>query len=399
MKHRIVVLGAGYAGAFTAGTLARRLSPADTEITVVNAVPDFVQRMRLHQLATGQEVAAPKLADVFAGTGVRLRVARVAAVDPERRTVAVADAGRGGSLRSRVMDWLERAAGLRQWRRDGVRAPHKPLLLLYALGRFQADGEGELRYSAVEEDLKRLLAEYGPPRPTTPAYPFHYLTGDEVWEVRTDAGTGSPGPLIGELRSSGATGRLAPDLRAALSREPSLLPRMARVLLDLNFPPSLHADLCEAAGLDLEPAEAYPPAGRERRQRDRRMRELVLTAYEYQCAFCGYDGVLDRTPVGLEAAHVRWWAHDGPDEVDNGLCLCSLPHKLFDLGVLGIGDGHRIQVSRLFSGRGPTAHDQVVSLSGRPVLGPRPGVRPVADTHRDWHARQVFKGAARAFAA
>ncbi|NXY94019.1 FAD-dependent oxidoreductase [Streptomyces sp. BR123] len=99
MKHRIVVLGAGYAGAFAAGTLARRLSPADTEITVVNAVPDFVQRLRLHQLAAGQEIEAPKLADVFAGTGIRLRLAHVNAVDPERRTVAVTDAeGGGGEL-------------------------------------------------------------------------------------------------------------------------------------------------------------------------------------------------------------------------------------------------------------------------------------------------------------
>ncbi|WP_255955114.1 NAD(P)/FAD-dependent oxidoreductase [Streptomyces odontomachi] len=89
MKHRIVVLGAGYAGAFAAGNLARRLSPADTEITVVNAVPDFVERMRLHQLATGQGLTFRKLTDVFAGTGVRLRLARVTGVDPERRTVAV----------------------------------------------------------------------------------------------------------------------------------------------------------------------------------------------------------------------------------------------------------------------------------------------------------------------
>lgn len=98
MKHRIVVLGAGYAGAFTAGTLARRLSPADTGITVVNAEPDFVQRLRLHQLAAGEEVEAPPLADVFAGTGIRLRLGRVTALDPERRTVAVADADGGGEL-------------------------------------------------------------------------------------------------------------------------------------------------------------------------------------------------------------------------------------------------------------------------------------------------------------
>ncbi|TDC55321.1 oxidoreductase [Actinomadura sp. KC345] len=98
MKHRIVVLGAGYAGAYVAGNLARRLSPADTGITVVNAVPDFVQRQRLNQLAAGREIEAPKLTDVFAGTGIRLRLARVTAVDPERRTVAVADAGGGGEV-------------------------------------------------------------------------------------------------------------------------------------------------------------------------------------------------------------------------------------------------------------------------------------------------------------
>jgi NADH dehydrogenase FAD-containing subunit len=98
MKHRIVVLGAGYAETYVAGNLARRLSPADTEITVVNAEPDFVQRLRLHQLAAGQKIEAPQLADVFAGTGIRLRLARVTAVNPGRQVVAVADAEGGGEL-------------------------------------------------------------------------------------------------------------------------------------------------------------------------------------------------------------------------------------------------------------------------------------------------------------
>jgi NADH dehydrogenase FAD-containing subunit len=98
MKHRIVVLGAGYAGAYVAGNLTRRLSPEDIELTVVNAEPDFVERLRLHQLAAGREIEAQKLADVFAGTAIRLRLARVTAVDPERRVVAVADADGGGEL-------------------------------------------------------------------------------------------------------------------------------------------------------------------------------------------------------------------------------------------------------------------------------------------------------------
>ncbi|MCF2436212.1 FAD-dependent oxidoreductase [Streptomyces thinghirensis] len=89
MKHRIVVLGAGTPGAFAAGNPARRLSPADTEITVVNAVPVFVERMRLHQLASGQDVAFRELADACSrAPGVAAPGARHRRRS-ERRTVAV----------------------------------------------------------------------------------------------------------------------------------------------------------------------------------------------------------------------------------------------------------------------------------------------------------------------
>ncbi|MEU8422996.1 FAD-dependent oxidoreductase [Micromonospora sp. NPDC048835] len=90
MKHRIVVLGAGYAGAMAAGRLAKRLHPDDTEITLVNADADFVERVRMHQLATGQDLTPRPLGEVYAGTGVTPRVARVTAVDVDRRTVALA---------------------------------------------------------------------------------------------------------------------------------------------------------------------------------------------------------------------------------------------------------------------------------------------------------------------
>ncbi|NEW51379.1 FAD-dependent oxidoreductase [Nocardia cyriacigeorgica] len=91
MKHRIIVLGAGYAGAFSATFLARRLHSDDFEITVVNAEPDFVERLRLHQLAAGQELRYRPLAKVFARTDIRLLLARVISVDAEHRTVTVED--------------------------------------------------------------------------------------------------------------------------------------------------------------------------------------------------------------------------------------------------------------------------------------------------------------------
>ncbi|WP_063060958.1 NAD(P)/FAD-dependent oxidoreductase [Nocardia sienata] len=91
MKHRILVLGAGYAGAIAAGRLAKRLHRDDVEITVINADPDFVERVRMHQLAAGQDLARRPLREVFSGSGVQVRTARVTAVDVERRTVDLAD--------------------------------------------------------------------------------------------------------------------------------------------------------------------------------------------------------------------------------------------------------------------------------------------------------------------
>ena len=53
--------------------------------------------------------------------------------------------------------WLDRVAAVRQWRKDGERAPHKPLLLLYALGRAANGLGGPITYRDAEPDLSRLL--------------------------------------------------------------------------------------------------------------------------------------------------------------------------------------------------------------------------------------------------
>lgn len=96
MEHRIVVLGAGYTGAVAAGRLAKRLHREDVAITLVNPEPDFVERVRLHQLAVGQDLTPRPFAEMFAGTGVELKLGKVTAVDVDRKMVTVAaEAGPG----------------------------------------------------------------------------------------------------------------------------------------------------------------------------------------------------------------------------------------------------------------------------------------------------------------
>ncbi|MER6471504.1 NAD(P)/FAD-dependent oxidoreductase [Streptomyces collinus] len=89
MQHRIVVLGAGYAGAITAGRLAKRLHREGVTITLVNPEPDFVERVRLHQLAVGQDLRPRPFNEMFANTGVEPKLARVTGVDVDRKAVTV----------------------------------------------------------------------------------------------------------------------------------------------------------------------------------------------------------------------------------------------------------------------------------------------------------------------
>ena len=81
----IVVLGAGYTGLTAAKLLARRAT-----VTLVNNRDRFVERMRNHQLATGQRLRDVPLRDLLRGTGVRLLVDRVTRIDPEQRQVELA---------------------------------------------------------------------------------------------------------------------------------------------------------------------------------------------------------------------------------------------------------------------------------------------------------------------
>ncbi|GAT68387.1 FAD-dependent oxidoreductase [Planomonospora sp. ID91781] len=116
MQHRIVVLGAGYTGAVVAGRLAKRLRREDVTVTLVNAEPDFVERVRMHQLAVGQDLRPRPLREMFAGSGVEPRLAKVTGVDADRRTVSVTDADGDGEL---AYDTLVYALGS-GWDTQGV---------------------------------------------------------------------------------------------------------------------------------------------------------------------------------------------------------------------------------------------------------------------------------------
>ena len=260
--------------------------------------------------------------------------------------------------------------------RARLRAPHKPLLLLWLFGRrFTSKCSTTAGYSEAEEPVSTLINDFGPPVASASAgrqraaMPFVHLER-EIWDLRDGSGAviGPDAPERGPwLAGRGAVGRLRPGVEQLLA-DPGTLAAAARLLLDLHFTPGLAAMICDAVGLDLAVLElAASPAVAAARRSLRRpgFPEEVLRAYAYQCAMCGFDGALGRNPVGLEAAHVRWHSQDGPDVLANGLALCALHHALFDLGVLGLTTELHIRVSSLYMARSDAGRRAVDDLSGQ----------------------------------
>jgi putative restriction endonuclease len=151
-----------------------------------------------------------------------------------------------------------------QYRRFGERrAPHKPLLLLYALARLKHDRQTEIRFNATEAIVNPLLRSYGPwGSGAHVSYPYGRLVNDGLWLLPDRAQLVD---ATGNVRERLARERDAPagftrDVLATFERVPELIDVVALHLLERHFAPSLHEEILGAVGFELG-----TPLGRPRR--------------------------------------------------------------------------------------------------------------------------------------
>ena len=294
-------------------------------------------------------------------------------------------------------DILARFQNLRIWRSHGTRAPHKPMLAIWAIGRC-LNGQPRLApFDSVDAELTRLIRLFGPHRGRVRTeYPFWRLQNDGVWEidrpelVRLDSAGNA---LISSLREHEISGGLIEPYYETFQDDPNLAWRVVLSLLESHFPASLHDDILQAAGFHATPFvddDQIVELTIRRRRRDGAFRARVLDAYDGRCAVCELSLELQEHNVGLEAAHIHWHAYGGTSEVRNGLALCVLHHKLFDLGSFTLLRDLRVMVS-----------DHLVGGGREMAIGQYDGERlqspPRLDRHTPapeylrWHRDEVFR--------
>ncbi len=288
---------------------------------------------------------------------------------------------------------------IRVWQQGDRRAVHKPLLVLLALGRLLRGEAPLVEFAGIEDKLGKLLEEFGPSgSEKTRHNPFWHLRTDGVWQLEgpaeiTERPAGAT-PTITELRQGRVAGGFAEPVRLALARDPALVAEIARRILNAHFPESIREDVQDAVGLSLEAENAATPEQSQRR-RDPAFREKVLLAYEYRCCVCGHDLRMGGHAIGLEAAHIKWFQARGPDVVQNGLALCSLHHKIFDLGAFTVLPGnHQIVFSRHLMG-GDDTRAKLLAHHGAGLIQPQGKECLPQAEFLAWHRAEVFKEPAR----
>ena len=287
---------------------------------------------------------------------------------------------------------VQKFGNLRVMLKGDERAPHKPLLVLYAIGRLLQDETRLLPYAEVDRKLEKLLREFGPNRKTYhPEYPFWRLQNDGVWEIpgahKIKVSTGG-NVSRGALLDFKASGGFTEDIAQQLQNDSSLALDIVQNMLDANFPTTIHEDILQEIGIDLT---LRSPA---RQKRDPNFRANVLRAYEYRCAVCGFDVRLGLQPIALEAAHIKWHQAGGPDVEVNGLALCSLHHKLFDRGAFTLSNELEIRVSD--DANGTAGFDEwLMRFHGEKLKCPQRKTYYPSESYTQWHVREVFQGYSR----
>jgi putative restriction endonuclease len=126
--------------------------------------------------------------------------------------------------RDTVLDQFDK---LNVWSLGDQRAPHKPLLVLYALGLWSRGVTGNVPFKQINADLTALLKEFGPSRRSChPEYPFWRLRNDGVWAVHATGPLsrrqGNTDAKKSELLAKSASCEFTVEVQAALRSDPAL---------------------------------------------------------------------------------------------------------------------------------------------------------------------------------
>ena len=263
------------------------------------------------------------------------------------------------------------------------RAPHKPLLLLYALAKLQNTSQRLMPYRDVKVKLRELLLEFGPPVKNVHSTidPFLRLYNDKIWEIDKEVNISKPNEKY--ILDNHVNAGFSNEVYQLLKDNNQLIKSITELLLEKHFNDTLHDDILARVGLNFNYLSI-------RKRRDPIFRRKILQLYGNKCAICGFDVKLGKFPSAIEAAHIKSHKVGGPDIEGNGIALCAIHHKLFDQGAFTLNSNRQILVSKKANGT-VGLQEFLLHFEGKKITLPHKLEYQPKASFVAWHVREVFK--------
>jgi putative restriction endonuclease len=305
-------------------------------------------------------------------------------------------------------DYLRKFAHLRTDRGRALypaatchRAPHKPLLLLAVMDQI-AEGvitENFIRPSLDLVDTFNTFTSLVLPAgwKTSMAHPFPRLRRDGFWHRIPN-----PGYDADKDYNVTSIAKLDEELFRYMLEPESRL-KLRAVLIVTYFASELRPVLLEQSKINIEAYQYSQQLLKELKDeiqdwetpeklkvRDQGFRKTIVQLYDHRCAMCGIRMIAPEGHTIVEAAHIKPWAMNGDDRPTNGLALCRLCHWSFDEGLMSVGSGYEVLVSRQAK-KDPNIPGPIMTFADRPIFRPPEDLYWPSQLNFAWHRRAVFK--------
>ncbi len=310
--------------------------------------------------------------------------------------------------------YAKKFAKLRIDRAHGAVAPHKPILLLSVIELIE---QGLLRHNQIPVSAELIAAflklwqQLGSTTHNADiGMPFFHLRGDGVWHFK-------PNPGFETLLSSGAKVRAVGVLRQAveyayldeelfeLLQQPASRNLLMNTLLNtwfadktqqvqellrVNAFAEFQQELLATGGKVYEESELKDET--KVVVRDATFRKVIVSIYEYRCAFCGVQILNSLGQNVVDGSHIMPFSQFYDDRIDNGISLCKNHHWAFDRGWFSINDDFTLVVSDDLREDSPNCKPMRQFNGNRIRLPVHTHYYPRLEALR-WHRQYVFGAA------
>jgi len=229
-------------------------------------------------------------------------------------------------------------------------APNKPLLVLLMLSNLYNKGSSNTSWHEADNIVGKLLLDVYSKKNNV-LDPFIRLRSDGLVKYSIDNYNKNVNPQMkginNIINSENPVISFKDDIELFLLDNINFS-KTVGVILNKFFSKSIY-DLV-LSDIDLPNYYILPKKSLAENKREKGFSKLITNKYKGVCLFCGFSGILNSKPVAIDAAHIKMHSKGGSSDLDNGLSLCTLCHRLFDRGACTLSDNYIILVSNKFKG-------------------------------------------------